>query len=91
MIDFDLTEDQRIFKYTIRAFAEKEIGPLVEKCEETMTFPVALFSKMGELGYLGMGYPPEYGGSGADKIMQCIWKIQGCQPQARIFMHVLPL
>jgi alkylation response protein AidB-like acyl-CoA dehydrogenase len=84
MIDFDLTEDQRIFKDTIRSFAEKEIGPLVEECEETMTFPVALFSTMGQLGYLGMGYPPEYGGSGAGKIMQCIYVEELCRVCAGI-------
>jgi alkylation response protein AidB-like acyl-CoA dehydrogenase len=84
MIDFDLTEDQRIFKDAIRAFAEKEIGPLVEECEAEMRFPVDLFPKLGGLGYLGMGYPPDCGGSGADKIMQCIYVEELCRVCAGI-------
>jgi len=79
MYDFELTVEQRMVKEAIRQFAEKEIGPLVEECEENMTFPVELFPKMGKLGYLGMGYPPEYGGSGADKISLCIYVEELCR------------
>jgi len=72
-MDFDLSEEQKIFQETIRDFAEKEIGPLVEKAEEEESFPRQLFSQMGQLGYLGIRYPEAYGGSGADKITECIW------------------
>ena len=84
MNDLDLTEEQRMFKKAIRAFAEKQVGPLVKECEENMTFPVQLFPKMGKLGYLGLGYPPEYGGSGADKIMECIYVEELCRVCAGI-------
>lgn len=79
MNDFDLTVEQRMVKEAIRTFAEKEIGPLVEECEEKMVFPVELFPKTGKLGYLGMGYPPEVGGSGIDKISQCIYVEELCR------------
>jgi len=72
-MDFDLSEEQRIFQGAIRAFAEKEIAPLVEKAEEEESFPLGLFPRMGQLGYLGIRYPESYGGSGADKISECIW------------------
>jgi len=72
-MDFDLSEEQRIFQRAIRDFAEKEIAPLVEKAEEEERFPVELFLRMGRLGYLGIRYPELYGGSGADKISECIW------------------
>lgn len=72
-MNFDLSEEQRIFQTTIRGFAEKEIAPLVEKAEEEECFPRDLFLRMGRLGYLGMRYPEAYGGSGADKISECIW------------------
>ncbi len=84
MNDADLTEEQRMLKKAIRTFAEKEIGPLVEDCEEHRRFPVELFPKMGKLGYLGMGYPPEYGGSGADKIIECIYVEELCRVCAGI-------
>lgn len=72
-MDFDLTEEHRIFQKAIRDFAEKEIAPLVEWAEEEERFPLELFPKMGRLGYLGIRYPEVYGGSGADKISECIW------------------
>jgi alkylation response protein AidB-like acyl-CoA dehydrogenase len=84
MIDLDFTEEQKMFKKAIRTFAEKEIGPLVEDCEENRRFPVELFPKMGKLGYLGMGYPLEYGGSGADRIIQCIYVEELCRVCAGI-------
>jgi butyryl-CoA dehydrogenase len=72
-MDPELTEEQRIFKDQIRKFAEKEIAPLVEEAEEKEKFPIELFQKAGRLGYLGMRYPPEYGGAGADKVTECIF------------------
>lgn len=79
MNSFDLTVEQKMVKDAIRTFAEKEIDPLVEECEEKMHFPTELFPKMGKLGYLGMGFPPEYGGSGIDKISQCIYVEELCR------------
>jgi alkylation response protein AidB-like acyl-CoA dehydrogenase len=49
-MDFDLSEEQRIFQRVIRDFAEKEIAPLVERAEEEERFPLELFPKMGRLG-----------------------------------------
>jgi alkylation response protein AidB-like acyl-CoA dehydrogenase len=72
-MDFDLSEEQRIFQKAIRDFAEKEVAPLVEQAEEEERFPVELFRTMGNLGYLGVRYPEVYGGAGADKITECIW------------------
>jgi butyryl-CoA dehydrogenase len=72
-MDFELTEEQKIFKSAIRKFAEKEIAPLVDEAEEKEKFPVELFPKMGKLGYLGIRYPEEYGGAGVDKVTECIY------------------
>jgi len=71
-MDFDLTEEHRIFQDAIRDFAEREIGPLVDEAEETNVFPKQLFKKMGALGFLCPRYPVELGGGGGDKIMDCI-------------------
>jgi alkylation response protein AidB-like acyl-CoA dehydrogenase len=72
-MDFELSEEHRIFREAIREFAEKEIGPLVEEAEETETFPVQIFPRMGELGYLCIRYPEEYGAAGVDKLMECLY------------------
>ncbi len=49
----------------IRRFLEKEVQPHLEEWEEK-TFPDAIFKRFGELGFLGLRYPPEYGGQGGD-------------------------
>jgi len=72
-MDFDLTEDQRMFQKTFREFVEREIAPLVAEAEASRSFPVELFPKLGQRGYLCVHYPEEYGGSGADKVTDAIW------------------
>jgi alkylation response protein AidB-like acyl-CoA dehydrogenase len=71
-MDFDLTEEHRIFQDAIRDFAEREIAPLVDEAEETNIFPKQLFKQLGDLGFLCPRYPVELGGGGGDKIMDCI-------------------
>lgn len=72
-MDFQLNEEQKIFKQAIRDFAEKEIQPLVEEFEAREEFPRELMPKMGKLNYLGPSYPPHYGGGGMEKIGDIIW------------------
>jgi alkylation response protein AidB-like acyl-CoA dehydrogenase len=69
---FELTEEQRMVKEALRRFVEKEVAPLVEEAEAQGKFPLHLFRRMGELGYLCVRYPLEIGGGGADKITECI-------------------
>lgn len=71
-MDFEFSEEQKMFQQAIHDFAQKEIAPLVEESEKTSTFPIQLFPKMGELGYLCPRYPPEYGGAGIGKMGDCI-------------------
>ncbi len=71
-MDFELTEAQKMFQEAIREFAQKEIAPLVDEAEKTSSFPMQLFPKMGQLGYLCARYPEKYGGSGLGKIGDCI-------------------
>lgn len=63
-IDFSLTEDQRAVQLAAREFAKNEIDPLVEELDESQTFPLDLFAKLGELGFLGIIFPEELGGAG---------------------------
>lgn len=71
-MDFELTEEQKMLREAIRDFAMKEIVPLVNEAEEKETFPIQLFPMMGDLGYLCVRYPEEYGGGGAGKIGECV-------------------
>ena len=63
-VDFSLTPEQRAIRNVAREFAVKEIDPIVEEIDESQTFPRELFSKLGELGFLGILFPEELGGAG---------------------------
>lgn len=61
------TEDHRSIMTSIRRFLENEVDPFVDEWEAAEIFPAhALFKKMGELGFLGVTKPVEYGGLGLD-------------------------
>ena len=63
-MDFELNQEQKMLKKMVRDFAEKEIKPHVMEWDEAQIFPKDLFHKMGELGFLGVVIPEEYGGAG---------------------------
>ena len=69
-MEFKLTQEQEMLRDAFKEFSEKEIAPLVEKAEEEHTFPRKILPKMGELGYLGVPFPAEYGGSGYTDISE---------------------
>src|SRR5712691_2538372 len=71
-MDFTLNDEQQAIRDTCREFAEQEIKPLAEEMDATGKFPYALIRKMGELGLLGLPFPEEYGGAGADFLSYCI-------------------
>lgn len=66
------SEEHEIFRKSLRAFVEQEIVPHVADWEEHEETPRALFRRMGELGFLGVEFAPEYGGSGADVGMSIV-------------------
>jgi len=59
------TDAHEELRLHIRKFLEKEVQPHLEEWEEK-TFPNSIFERLGELGFLGLRYPPEYGGQGGD-------------------------
>jgi hypothetical protein len=60
----ELTEDQIFIKNTIREFAENKIKPVIMEYDEAQKFPMELLKELGELGFLGILLPEEYGGAG---------------------------
>jgi alkylation response protein AidB-like acyl-CoA dehydrogenase len=62
---FAFTDEHEALRESIANFARKELAPHAEKWEEE-TFESWVFPRMGELGYLGLHYPEEYGGQGGD-------------------------
>jgi len=63
-VDFQLTEEQEITRQTVRRFAEKEIAPRAFELDETQEFPRDIMKKLGDMGMLGILFPPQYGGAG---------------------------
>ncbi|MGV8017342.1 MAG: acyl-CoA dehydrogenase family protein [Ignavibacteria bacterium] len=63
-MDFKLSEHQKEIQKLARDFAEKEIAPFVMKFDESQEFPMDLAKKLGEMGFLGIIFPDEYGGAG---------------------------
>jgi butyryl-CoA dehydrogenase len=72
-LNFEFTEEQEMFRDTIRDFAANEVEPLIEEYEAKEDFPKELFPKLGGMGFLGIVFPEEYGGVGMDKITDCIF------------------
>lgn len=88
-MDFSFTPEQLMFQEAIARFAKEKLEPYVKAMEATDRFPVEVFKMLGDLGYLGIHFPPEYGGSGADFTTFCIFIEEVCKVSAAIGVNVL--
>ena len=68
LVDFSLTDEQRLIRDTVRDFARNEVAPVAEELDRTKSFPYELVAQMGELGLMGIPFSEEYGGGGADTL-----------------------
>jgi alkylation response protein AidB-like acyl-CoA dehydrogenase len=66
------TEQQGMIHEMVREFAQREVAPRAAEIDRTDTFPSDLYSKLGELGILGMTFPREYGGEELDNVTLCL-------------------
>ncbi|MBP1732664.1 MAG: isovaleryl-CoA dehydrogenase, partial [Deltaproteobacteria bacterium] len=71
-MDFQLTDEQRMIRETVRKWAVNELGPLQEKIDEEDWFPPDFFKKCAEIGILGIPISEKYGGLGGDVLMQTL-------------------
>ncbi|MBT8102231.1 MAG: acyl-CoA dehydrogenase family protein [Gammaproteobacteria bacterium] len=67
-MDFALTEEQQLIQDAAREFAQNEIAPIAAKFDASGEFPLETIRQAGELGFMGIEVPVEYGGSGLDSI-----------------------
>jgi short-chain 2-methylacyl-CoA dehydrogenase len=67
-VELELSDEQRLLRETVREFARGEIAPIAEELDRDKRFPYEIVEKMGELGLMGIPFPPEYGGGGADTL-----------------------
>lgn len=71
-VDFELTRDQKLIRDTVREFAQAEIAPKAAEIDETGRFPLDIIQKMAEMDLMGLPFPEEYGGAGADYVSYCL-------------------
>src|SRR5258708_35392605 len=67
-MDFELSPDHELIRRTVREFAEGEVAPVAEELDRTKAFPYEIVAKLGELGLMGIPFPEEVGGGGADTL-----------------------
>jgi short-chain 2-methylacyl-CoA dehydrogenase len=67
-VDFQLSDEQRLLRDTVRDFARQEVAPVAEELDREKRFPYEIVEKMGGLGLMGIPFPEEYGGGGADTL-----------------------
>jgi alkylation response protein AidB-like acyl-CoA dehydrogenase len=75
-MNFDFTEDQLMIQQSAKEFAEAEIAPSSVQRDIDAEFPAGIVKKIGELGFLGMMVPPEFGGAGLDTISYVLAMIE---------------
>lgn len=71
-MDFELSDEQKLIRETVRDFAEREIKPKAKELDEKGEFSLELTKKIGELGLFGMNLPEKYGGQGLDTLSYII-------------------
>jgi acyl-CoA dehydrogenase len=71
-MDFDLTKDQQDIKKAAREFAEGEFPAIAQECDQQEKYPRDLITKAAELGFVGINFPEEYGGSGYGYLEKCL-------------------
>ena len=65
---FELNDDQQMIQAAAREFAQNEIAPIAAKYDISGEFPVETIRHAGELGFMGVEIPEEYGGAALDSI-----------------------
>ncbi len=67
-MNFDLSDEQRLIRDTVRDFARNEVAPLAEELDREKRFPYELVAAMGRLGLMGIPFEERWGGGGADTL-----------------------
>lgn len=85
MNEFQFTEEQKMLRDMTRDFVNNEIKPIASKIDSDEKIPADLIKKLGELGFLGVAFPEEYGGGGFGEVGYCLMQeeiARGCMSTA---------
>ena len=92
-MDFELNEEQKMFRSMLRDFVDNEVAPYAAEWDENEVFPAETIKKMAELGICGLHLPEEYGGSGDDVtfVLACEELARGSGGLSSIFITTVSL
>ena len=79
---FPLTEEHEMIRQAARDFAQNEIAPIAAEFDETGEFPIKTIKKMGEMGFMGIEVPEDYGGAGMDTLAYVLALEEICKADA---------
>jgi alkylation response protein AidB-like acyl-CoA dehydrogenase len=79
---FSITDEHEMIRQAARDFAQKEIAPIAEEHDESGEFPLKTVRKMGEMGFMGIEVPEEYGGAGMDTLAYVLALEEICKVDA---------
>jgi alkylation response protein AidB-like acyl-CoA dehydrogenase len=71
-MDFELPDEHRMIRETVREFCDEEIEPVAQEIEDEHRFPEELFDELGDLDMMGVPVSEEYGGLGGDQLMYAL-------------------
>lgn len=83
-MNFEITNDQLMIQNMAKEFAENEIAPTSIERDKNSIFPAEIIKKIGELGFMGMMVPTEYGGAGLDTVSYVLAMIEISKVDASI-------
>ncbi len=81
MNSYYFDEGHELFRDSLRAFLQKEVVPNIDQWEEDRRIPREVWKKMGDMGFLGLSYPEEFGGANQDFFYDVIF----CEEIAKVF------
>ncbi len=87
-MDFSLSEEHRMIQRSIRRFCETELDPIASEIDREERFPMAVYQRLGQEGFLGALVPEKYGGSGSDLMSMYIIKEELCRSAAGMGVSV---
>ena len=75
-MDFEVSDELVAFRESVRAFADRDVAPLVDEAERSQRTPIELFGKAGKHGFLGLRYPEDVGGAGAGMVAEMTLRME---------------
>ncbi len=71
-MDFNLTEEHQLIRQSVKEFCDRYVCPIADEVDQEPRFPAETIKRLAEQDWMGISYPVEYGGAGADYLSYVI-------------------